>query len=137
MATCCIQVPIREMPCPKKNSRKLRCLKALSTVHSFSICTGFWPSGFGIHMSCGVRPHCSDHLKAILQPAQVAVDVVRAEGELDARLLGLLDEGRLGQAKPVADLDGHAVAGRRVDHLGPAAPAVHSSSYSAASTSGR
>ena len=36
--------------------------------------------------------------------------------ELDAGLLRLADEIGLGQLQPVADLDRHAVAGRRVDH---------------------
>ena len=35
MAACCIQVPTREVPWPKKKSRKLRCFRARNTHHSF------------------------------------------------------------------------------------------------------
>src|SRR5260370_39130414 len=35
MATCCIQVPMSEMPCPAKKSRKLRCARARSVWLKF------------------------------------------------------------------------------------------------------
>ena len=58
----------------------------------------------------------ADHLQTVLVAAQAAVDVVRAERELDARRLRPANEVGLRQPQLVADLDGHVPRRRRVDN---------------------